>query len=705
MARVWSEEHKLRLAGSRAGSARCLGRAGCRPGRRCPVGEGASCRSDARTRSRARGAHRPRPRRLRGRRWRGLDTEGRRWLHYGLTSSDVLDTALALQVGEAGALLVQGLDRAFEAVVGRAEEHRRTLIMGRTHGIHAEPTTFGLKLAGWAFELDRGRARLGVRSKGCGSASSPAPSARMRPPARARAARLRAAEARARAPLHAGHPARPARSCSRRSPWWPPHSTPSASRSVTWPAPRCARSRSRSPPARRAPRPCHKRNPITAERICGLARSCAARRTSASRTCTLARARHLAFVGRARRHPRRVPRPRLHARPVRVARRRPRRPHRAHAREPRREPRPHLQPAAAAALVESGLERDEAYRIVQRLAMEAWDGGRDFRELAAADEVAARVDLAAVFDLEPYTQHVDVVFDRLEALRGADRCLNSSPAARFARSTRSTTSACCRRLRPRLDLRRRAADGGARQGPRADGPFGVLVRAHGTHLPNHLLAMRPDGRSMECRRLEMLPLECVVAATSRAPAGRTTSRRGRCAATRFRKGCASRIGFRRRSSRRRRRPRRATTRTSTPRKRSSSSARTASARLERLSLELYRFASDKMRRSAGSSSPTRSSSSGSTERANRARRRGVHARLVPLLAGGRVRAGGPQPSFDKQFVRDYCETLGWDKTPPGPGAAGRRRRRHARALHVEAFEAAHGHDVRRLPRRPRVVLR
>ena len=54
---------------------------------------------------------------------------------------------------------------------------------------------------------------------------------------------------------------------------------------------------------------------------------------------------------------------------------------------------------------------------MQRLAMEAWDGGRDFRELAAADEVAARVDLATVFDLEPYTRHVDVVFDRLETLR------------------------------------------------------------------------------------------------------------------------------------------------------------------------------------------------------------------------------------------------------------------------------------------------
>src|SRR5213078_2252414 len=74
-----------------------------------------------------------------------LDDEGRRWLHYGLTSSDVIDTALALQVGEAGALLQAGIEHALDAVVRRADEHRTTLTIGRTHGIHAEPTTFGLK--------------------------------------------------------------------------------------------------------------------------------------------------------------------------------------------------------------------------------------------------------------------------------------------------------------------------------------------------------------------------------------------------------------------------------------------------------------------------------------------------------------------------------------------------------------------------------
>src|SRR5216110_844868 len=88
-----------------------------------------------------------------------LGAEGR-WFHYGLTSSDVVDTALALQIRDAGRLIGDGIDRAFAAVVTRAQEHRNTICIGRSHGVHAEPITFGWKLAGWAFELDRDRARL-----------------------------------------------------------------------------------------------------------------------------------------------------------------------------------------------------------------------------------------------------------------------------------------------------------------------------------------------------------------------------------------------------------------------------------------------------------------------------------------------------------------------------------------------------------------
>jgi adenylosuccinate lyase len=83
-----------------------------------------------------------------------------RYLHLGLTSSDVLDTALALQLGAAGDLLLRDLDFLVTVLVTRARAEAGAVMMGRTHSVHAEPTTFGLKIAGWAFEVDRGRRRL-----------------------------------------------------------------------------------------------------------------------------------------------------------------------------------------------------------------------------------------------------------------------------------------------------------------------------------------------------------------------------------------------------------------------------------------------------------------------------------------------------------------------------------------------------------------
>lgn len=83
-----------------------------------------------------------------------------RHLHYGMTSSDVLDTALALQLRDSADLLIRMITRLIRVTIELARRHSRTVMAGRTHGIHAEPTTFGLKAAGWAFELDRGRERL-----------------------------------------------------------------------------------------------------------------------------------------------------------------------------------------------------------------------------------------------------------------------------------------------------------------------------------------------------------------------------------------------------------------------------------------------------------------------------------------------------------------------------------------------------------------
>ena len=82
------------------------------------------------------------------------------WVHYGLTSSDVLDTAGGVLLRDAADLLIVSLEELFEIVKTKAEEHRHTYMIGRTHGIWAEPTTFGLKLAGWAFELSRDHRRL-----------------------------------------------------------------------------------------------------------------------------------------------------------------------------------------------------------------------------------------------------------------------------------------------------------------------------------------------------------------------------------------------------------------------------------------------------------------------------------------------------------------------------------------------------------------
>src|ERR687895_532858 len=86
--------------------------------------------------------------------------EAGRWIHYGLTSSDVLDTALALQLRRAGDVIVPGARTLAAALAERANEHAGTLCVGRTHGVHAEPTSFGLKLAGFALEAHRNAERL-----------------------------------------------------------------------------------------------------------------------------------------------------------------------------------------------------------------------------------------------------------------------------------------------------------------------------------------------------------------------------------------------------------------------------------------------------------------------------------------------------------------------------------------------------------------
>jgi adenylosuccinate lyase len=94
----------------------------------------------------------------------GLDAESR-WLHYGLTSNDIVDTAQALQVAEASALLRAGLMGMLVVLKRRAVEFKHTPTIGRTHGIHAEPTTFGLKLLNWYAEMERNLARFNAAAE------------------------------------------------------------------------------------------------------------------------------------------------------------------------------------------------------------------------------------------------------------------------------------------------------------------------------------------------------------------------------------------------------------------------------------------------------------------------------------------------------------------------------------------------------------
>ena len=209
-------------------------------------------------------------------------------------------------------------------------------------------------------------------------------------------------------------------------------------------------------------------------------------------------------------------------------------------------------------------------------------------------------------------------------------------------------------------------------------------------VANHLLALRDDGRSTECKRLEMLPIECVVRGYLSGSGWKDYQATGAVCGHRLPDGLVEsqqlpapdlHAGDEGRD--------RATTRTSIAPQRSSSSARTATTRPRRPHSRST-SSSRSTHASAASSSPTRSSSSGSTrrERSSSATRRSRPTRR----ASGRPTSTGPArppPSFDKQFVRDYCESLGWDKTYPGPElpddvVEG------TRARYVEAFERLTG---------------
>ncbi len=355
-----------------------------------------------------------------------LGEEGR-WLHYGLTSSDVVDTGLALQLRDAGALVLDGLEGALAAVVERAEEHRTTLCIGRTHGVHAEPTTFGLKLAGWAMELGRGRERLrraleGVRvgklSGAVGTYAATDPEVeriacdRLRlepePVSTQVVARDRHAELLGALALVAASLERFALEIR--------HLARTEVREVQEPFASGQKGSSAMP---------HKRNPIVAERICGLARVVRAAALVGLENVPLWHERDISHSSAER-----VVIPDaflaldymldrftwlvsgLVVLPERM---------RANLEASRGL---YFSQAVLLALVESGLPRDESYRLVQEHALRAWDEELDFRALVESDErIAGRVDVDSVFDLAAYTRHVDAVFERLHALTRPEEAL------------------------------------------------------------------------------------------------------------------------------------------------------------------------------------------------------------------------------------------------------------------------------------------
>jgi adenylosuccinate lyase len=346
----------------------------------------------------------------------GLGPEGR-WFHYGLTSSDVLDTALSLVVQRAGELILDGVGRAAKATLSRADEHRTTVTIGRTHGVHAEPTTFGLKLLGWVFQLERDRERLarafeglrvGKLSGAVGTYASTTPEVERvacerlglepAPTSTQILQRDRHAELLSALAILASSLDRFALEIR--------HLARTEVREVEEPFASGQKGSSAMP---------HKRNPIVAERISGLARLVRGYAAVGLENVALWHERDISHSSAER-----VVLPDaflavdymldrfawlvdgLVVRPERM--------------------RANLEATGGLffsqrlllALVESGLERDEAYRAVQRHAMRAWDEGLDFRGLVRSDtQIASRVHLDDVFDMRAYTRHVDAVFARV----------------------------------------------------------------------------------------------------------------------------------------------------------------------------------------------------------------------------------------------------------------------------------------------------
>jgi adenylosuccinate lyase len=345
--------------------------------------------------------------------------EAGRWIHFGLTSSDVLDTALALQLRAAGDVILAGAYSLVAALHARAREHARTLCVGRTHGVHAEPTTFGLKLAGFAFEAHRNATRLerafdqaavGTVSGAVGTYAATSPDFETRVLARLGlqredistqvVARDRHAELVGAIALAGAGLERLATEIR--------HLQRTEVREVQEPFHAGQKGSSAMP---------HKRNPIKSEQISGLARVLRANSQAALENVALWHERDISHSSVER-----VILPDstilldylLHAATTLVEG--------MTVDEERMRANLELTHGALfsqrvlLALVETGMSRDQAYTIVQELSQRAWDEGISLSDLLGQDERVRDLglDLAAIFDYEHYVRHAPELIGRLD---------------------------------------------------------------------------------------------------------------------------------------------------------------------------------------------------------------------------------------------------------------------------------------------------
>ncbi|HWY18289.1 MAG TPA: adenylosuccinate lyase [Solirubrobacteraceae bacterium] len=345
--------------------------------------------------------------------------EAGRWIHFGLTSSDVLDTALALQLRAVGEVVVPGAYQLVATLAARARDHVRTLCVGRTHGVHAEPTTFGIKLAGFAFEAHRNAQRLerafaqvavGAISGAVGTYASTSPEFEARVLARLGlvredvstqvVARDRHAELVQAIALAGAGLERFATEIR--------HLQRTEVREAQEPF-RAGQKGSSAMP--------HKRNPIKAEQISGLARVLRSGAQAVLENVALWHERDISHssVERVILPDSTVLLDYLQQRTIVLAR---------EMTIDAERMRANLELTHGAlfsqrvllALVAAGSTRDDAYRIVQELAQRAWDDGVPLRELLAGDERATGLDLDAIFDYGHYVRYAEEIVQRLDGI-------------------------------------------------------------------------------------------------------------------------------------------------------------------------------------------------------------------------------------------------------------------------------------------------